>query len=119
MKLSILATLLASAAAFAPQTTRSTSVATKAAKDDLMAIAEKSNPVLKYYDPLQLATTTIWGETNEATIGFLRHSEIKHGRVAMAAFVGEFFVRSFVRFFVCLQDIFLLQFDTYMYLFIN
>lgn len=89
MKLSILATLLASAAAFAPQTsTRSTSVATKAAKDDLMAIAEKSNPVLKYYDPLQLASTTIWGETNEATIGFLRHSEIKHGRVAMAAFVG-------------------------------
>jgi hypothetical protein len=101
MKLSILATLLASAAAFAPQTsTRSTSVATKAAKDDLMAIAEKSNPVLKYYDPLQLASTTIWGETNEATIGFLRHSEIKHGRVAMAAFVGELFcliVCSFTR----------------------
>jgi hypothetical protein len=38
---------------------------------------------------LQLATTTIWGETNEASIAWLRHSEIKHGRVAMAAFVGK------------------------------
>jgi len=88
MKLSILATLLTSAAAFAPQASKPTSVATQAAKDDLMAIAEQSNPVLKYYDPLQLGTTTIWGETNEATIGFLRHAEIKHGRVSMAAFVG-------------------------------
>ncbi len=90
MKLSILATLFSSAAAFAPQATKSTSVATQAAKDDLVALAEKSNPVLKYYDPLQLASTTIWGETNEATIGFLRQAEVKHGRVAMAAFVGMY-----------------------------
>jgi hypothetical protein len=53
-----------------------------------MEIAKKSNPVLKYYDPLQLASSTFWGESNDATIAFLRHSEIKHGRVAMAAFVG-------------------------------
>eukprot|EP00553_Chaetoceros_curvisetus_P000147 CAMPEP_0204625986 /NCGR_PEP_ID=MMETSP0717-20131115/11568_1 /ASSEMBLY_ACC=CAM_ASM_000666 /TAXON_ID=230516 /ORGANISM="Chaetoceros curvisetus" /LENGTH=239 /DNA_ID=CAMNT_0051641783 /DNA_START=190 /DNA_END=909 /DNA_ORIENTATION=- len=88
MKLSILASLLASAAAFAPAPTAKTSVATSAAMDDLQEVAAKSNPVLKYYDPLQLASTTIWGETNEATIGFLRQAEVKHGRVAMAAFVG-------------------------------
>jgi len=89
MKLSILSLLISSAAAFAPSTSTSGSaVVTRAAMDDLEAIAAKSNPVLKYYDPLQLASTTIWGETNEATIGFLRQSEIKHGRVAMAAFVG-------------------------------
>lgn len=92
--LSGLALLASSVAAFAPQSTiitnanKNANVVLEAAKDDLIAIAEKSNPVLKYYDPLQLGSTTIWGETNSATIGFLRHSEIKHGRIAMAAFVG-------------------------------
>ena len=47
MKLAIIATLAASAAAFVPSTTQSSSVATKAAMDDLVAVAEKSNHVLK------------------------------------------------------------------------
>jgi len=88
MKLSILSLLIGSAAAFAPAPSARTSVATNAAIDDLKSIAEKSNPVLKFYDPLELSTTTIWGNSNDATIAFLRQSEIKHGRVAMAAFVG-------------------------------
>lgn len=51
----------------------------------LFAVRRKNS---QFYDPLELSTTTIYGDTQEATIGWLRHAEIKHGRVAMAAFVG-------------------------------
>jgi len=53
-------------------------------KEDMIALAKKLNPVVGFYDPLGIVTD----DTAPETIGWFRHAEIKHGRVAMAGFIG-------------------------------
>jgi hypothetical protein len=53
-------------------------------KEDMIVLAKKLNPSVGFYDPLGIVSDN----TAPETIGWFRHAEIKHGRVAMAGFVG-------------------------------
>merc|ERR1712194_1005515 len=82
-----------SALAYAP-TMAPVSTVTRAAAPQMMDLAglkdqaKQLNPVVGFFDPLNLSEGEFWGDSNAATIGFLRESEIKHGRIAMFGFVG-------------------------------
>jgi len=87
--------LASSALGFAPMAPATTvSTAARAAapametKADMVALAEKLNPIVGFWDPMNLCEYDQWSQGEEAAIGFLRHAEIKHGRIAMFAFVG-------------------------------
>ena len=43
---------------------------------------------IAFRDPLGCLNLDFWQLGTEGTIGYLRHAEIKHGRVAMAGFLG-------------------------------
>jgi hypothetical protein len=53
-------------------------------QEDMKALATALNPVVGFWDPLDIVNEN----TSPETIGWFRHAEIKHGRVAMAGFVG-------------------------------
>lgn len=79
MKLAILASLIASAAAFAPAQTGKTSTAVNMAFESELG----AQPPLGFYDPLGLLE-----EADVERFERLRYVEIKHGRISMLAVVG-------------------------------
>eukprot|EP00533_Pseudo-nitzschia_delicatissima_P007231 CAMPEP_0116091032 /NCGR_PEP_ID=MMETSP0327-20121206/7286_1 /TAXON_ID=44447 /ORGANISM="Pseudo-nitzschia delicatissima, Strain B596" /LENGTH=203 /DNA_ID=CAMNT_0003582351 /DNA_START=376 /DNA_END=987 /DNA_ORIENTATION=+ len=84
MKTAILTTLVASAAAFAPAQQKATSTSLSAFEDAL-----GSQPPLGFYDPLGLVSSG-----DQEQFDRLRYVELKHGRIAMLAFLGQITTRA-------------------------
>ena len=78
MKTAILASLIASAAAFAPAKQAATSTAVKAFENELGA-----QPPTGFFDPLGLVA-----DGDKAKFDRLRYVEVKHGRICMLGVVG-------------------------------
>ena len=78
MKLAVLASLIAAAAAFAPAKQAAKTTTLKAFEDELGA-----QPPLGFFDPLGLVA-----DGNQENFDRLRYVEIKHGRISMLAVVG-------------------------------
>jgi len=78
MKSAILATLVASAAAFAPAQQKASSTSLAAFEDELGV-----QPPLGFFDPLGLLNNA-----SQERFDQLRYTELKHGRVSMLAVAG-------------------------------
>ena len=85
MKSAIIATLVASAAAFAPAPVAKTTSALNAFEDELGA-----QPPLGFFDPLGMLS----GDVTQERFDRLRYVEIKHGRIAQLAFLGQIVTRA-------------------------
>ena len=84
MKSAIIATLIGSAAAFAPVQTGKASTALNAFENELGV-----QPPLGFFDPLGLLD-----DADQERFDRLRYVEIKHGRISMLAFLGQITTRA-------------------------
>jgi hypothetical protein len=87
MKTAVLATLIASAAAFAPAKQAASTTALNSFENELGAQAP-----LGFFDPLGMVA-----DGDQETFDRLRYTEIKHGRICMLAVVGYLAVEGGVR----------------------
>jgi len=85
MKSVIIASLIASAAAFAPVAQKSTTTTSLAAFEDALG----AQPPLGFFDPLGLVS-----DGDQEKFDNLRYVEIKHGRICMLAFLGQIVTRN-------------------------
>ena len=85
MKLAIASLLAGSAAAFAPAPVAKTSSAIRAFEDELGI-----QPPLGFFDPFGMLS----GDCTQERFDRLRYVEIKHGRIAQLAFLGQIVTRA-------------------------
>jgi hypothetical protein len=86
MKTAVLASLVATAAAFAPAKQASTSTALNNAFESELG----AQPPLGFFDPFGLLS----GDATEERFERLRYVEIKHGRICQLAFLGQITTRA-------------------------
>jgi len=84
MKLATLALLAGSAAAFAPSKVAQTSTSLNAFENELGA-----QPPLGFFDPLGMLN-----DADQERFDQLRYVEVKHGRIAQLAFLGQIVTRN-------------------------
>ena len=91
-KLLVALALCGSASAYVAPVASKAATQLAGAKDEVVDLALSNTDALGaslgFWDPLGVTNADFWGLGNEGTIGYLRHAEIKHGRIAMAGFLG-------------------------------